>query len=66
MQRWKQYVRRLQGSTVRFDLRAYTPSLAAIAALERELTGAPEEEIRGHAVALRARAAAGERRGGCP
>ncbi len=62
MQAWAQYVRRLQGSTVRFDLSGYSSQLAAIADLERDLLDIPDEEITARSRALHTRAAAGEDR----
>ena len=57
---FKRYISRLQGSTVRFDLRAYAPAVAAIGGLERELTSLADEDIRGRSRALRQRARSGE------
>jgi preprotein translocase subunit SecA len=56
----KRYIRRLQGSTVRFDLRAYTPAVAAIGGRERELMGLADEQILRRSRALRERARSGE------
>ena len=54
------FVRRLQGSTVRFDLSGYQSELAAIADLERECRELSDGEMLQRALDLRRRAAAGE------
>jgi preprotein translocase subunit SecA len=59
---WKDYLRRLQGSTVRLDLRGYAPPLAAIAALETACRDLSDGEILQRSRALRARARSGEPR----
>ena len=60
---WTYYLRRLQGSTVRFDLTEYAASLAAIAALEAELQALTDEEIQTRARTLRDRVRAAEELG---
>ncbi len=60
MTRLKRYISRLQGSTVQFDVRRYAPAVAAIGALERELTSLANEDILGRSRALRERARSGE------
>jgi preprotein translocase subunit SecA len=54
------YVRRLQGSTVRFDLSGYSAELRAIEAHERECDPLTDIEITRRAADLRLRANAGE------
>ena len=54
------YVRRLQGSTVRFDLSGYDAELRAIEAHERECDSLTDIEITRRAADLRRRANAGE------
>ena len=59
---FKDYIRRLQGSTVRSDLSGYAPLVGAIGGLDaatRELT---DDEMRDRGQALRQRARAGEPR----
>lgn len=57
---WKQHIRRWQGSTVRFDLRGYAASVAAIADLESELRALSDQAIERRSQALHARARSGE------
>jgi len=59
---WKHYLRRLQGSTVRFDLSRYQSPVAAIAELEREYRDLSDQDIVRRSQALRARARSGESR----
>ena len=59
---FRDYIRRLQGSTVRFDLSNYQSSLAAIAELEHECRDLSDGDIRRRSESLRARARAGESR----
>jgi preprotein translocase subunit SecA len=59
---WKDYLRRLQGSTVRFDLSRYQSPVAAIAALEREYRDLSNQDIVHRSQALRVRARSGESR----
>jgi preprotein translocase subunit SecA len=54
------YIHRLQGSTVRFDLRCYESPLSAIAELERTCRALSDEEILRRSQALHDRARAGE------
>ncbi len=58
----KDYIRRLQGSTVRFDLSRYQAPVAAIAELEREYRSLSDEDMLRRSEALRARARSGESR----
>ena len=57
---WRHYLRRLQGSTVRFDLSGYHPELSAIAAAEPALRGLDDAGLLRRAGELQARAVAGE------
>ncbi len=59
---WRDYIRRLQGSTVRFDLSRYQTSVAAIAELERDCRGLSDRDIAHRSEALRARGRSGESR----
>ena len=60
MKRIEHYVRRLQGSTVRFDLSGYEPELIAIADLEDGCRKLSDQDILQRGRALHARARAGE------
>ena len=60
MKDWSQYLSRLRGSTVEFDLSGYSAALAAIASLGDELRALPDEGIRRRGEELRARARSGE------
>jgi preprotein translocase subunit SecA len=57
---WKQFIRRIQGSTIRVDLGRYEPLVAAIADFEREVRALSDEEILRRSQALHDRARAGE------
>ncbi len=57
---FRDFVRRLQGSTVRFDLRGYQSELGAVADLERECRELSDGELLQRALDLRRRTAAGE------
>jgi preprotein translocase subunit SecA len=59
---WKDYIRRLQGSTVRFDLGRYHSTVAAIADLEGDCRELSDEDIGRRSQALHARARSGEAR----
>jgi preprotein translocase subunit SecA len=59
---WRHYIRRLQGSTVRFDLSRYESPVAAIAELESACRELSDQEILRRSRALRARARSGEPR----
>ena len=56
---WRHYIDRLQGSTVRFDLRCYASDVDAVAALESACRELSDEEILDRARALHNRARAG-------
>ncbi len=60
MKKIEHYVRRLQGSTVRFDLSRYEPELIAIADLEDGCRKLSDPDILQRGRALHARALAGE------
>ncbi len=57
---WKRLVSRLQGSTVRIDLSAYEPEVAAIGNLEPGLRDLSDEEILHRSLTIRDRARSGE------
>jgi preprotein translocase subunit SecA len=59
---WKQFIERLQGSTVRFDLDRYQAALTAIGELEAECRAISDAEILDRSRTLRARARSGEPR----
>ena len=59
---WKHYIRRLQGSTVRFDLSSYASPLAAISELESACRELSDREILDRSRVLQERARAGEPR----
>ena len=59
---WKQYISRLDGSTVRFDLTRYESAVAAIAALEGACRHVPDQEILRRSQELHARVRSGEPR----
>jgi preprotein translocase subunit SecA len=61
--RWRDFIRRAQGSTVRFDLTAYDAPLSAIAALEPATRDLTDEDLRRRCEALRDRARSSEPRG---
>jgi preprotein translocase subunit SecA len=56
---WRDYIRRVQGSTVRFDLSRYDAPLSAIEALEAANRDLTDDELRRRSEALRDRARAG-------
>ena len=57
---WKDYIRRLQGSTIRFDLSRYDAPVATITNLENDCRALSDQEILNRSRALRDRARAGE------
>ena len=59
---FKDYIRHLQGSTVRFDLRAYSPVVAAIGELEGRNPALSDEALLERSHTIRARARASEPR----
>ncbi len=56
---WRHYLDRLQGSTVRFDLRCHASEVDAVAALDNACRELPDQEILDRARALHTRARAG-------
>jgi preprotein translocase subunit SecA len=59
---WKHYIRRLQDSSIRLDLRCYARPLAAIAELEHAYRVLSDEEIRRLGRTLQGRSRSGEGR----
>jgi len=60
--RWRDFIRRAQGSTVRVDLSAHDAPLSAIAALEPATRDLTDGDLRRRGEALRDRARSGEPR----
>ncbi|HXW07919.1 MAG TPA: accessory Sec system translocase SecA2 [Vicinamibacterales bacterium] len=56
---WKQFVARLQGSTVHHDVVRYGPDVEAVAAFEHDLAHRPDADLRHSADDLRRRARSG-------
>ena len=54
------YIRRLQGSSVKTDISPYRPELAAISAMERDHRDASDDELRARGVTLARHATSGQ------